>query len=155
MNCYCCSGVAFAKCCEPLLEGNKKAESAEALMRSRFTAYCLGNYQYIHDTYASEQKKALTVDALAQSATGTDWFALDAQPLTNTDDYVEFSAYFVENNKVGVLHETSQFIRENGAWRYITGTIHPDTGTIKIGRNAPCPCGSKKKFKQCCMRRLK
>ncbi|MBD3584766.1 zinc chelation protein SecC [Salinimonas sp. HHU 13199] len=152
MNCYCCSGVAFTKCCAPLVERKKSAESAEALMRSRFTAYCLGDYQYIFDTYTTAQKKDLSVESLAKSASGTKWFALNARPVAGTDSYVEFSAYYFENKKTGVLHETSQFVFENNAWRYDTGTIHPDTGTIKIGRNDHCPCGSGKKFKQCCMK---
>lgn len=155
MDCYCCSGVSFEKCCEPIIKKRASAESAEALMRSRFTAYCLGDYQYIFDTYATSQRSGLSVEALAKSAEDTRWFALKARPVSGTNNYVEFSAFYIENKKTGVLHETSQFVFENDEWRYSTGTIHSDTGMIKLGRNDACPCGNTKKYKQCCMRLIK
>ena len=63
---------------------------------------------------------------------------------------VEFTAFYFENKSMYQLHETSNFIVEDGKWRYHDGELHEDCGKIKYGRNLPCVCGSNKKFKQCC-----
>jgi hypothetical protein len=33
-------------------------------------------------------------------------------------------------------------------------SIHSVNGRLKIGRNEPCPCGSGKKYKKCCLRKV-
>ena len=154
MRCYCCSSLKYTDCCEPLIKKRQPASSAEALMRSRFSAYCLNDYEYIVATYSNAARADLSVRDIAQSAAGTQWFALNVNNTDPASQIVEFTAFFFENNKTGKLHETSEFVLENGEWRYHTGTIHPDTGSIKIGRNDLCPCLSGKKFKQCCANKL-
>ena len=47
MNCYCCSGKTFTECCEPYLSLKKDADSCEALMRSRYSAYCIADTAYL------------------------------------------------------------------------------------------------------------
>tara|TARA_A200000113_G_scaffold184280_1_gene170792 strand:+ start:1315 stop:1932 length:618 start_codon:yes stop_codon:yes gene_type:complete len=70
--------------------------------------------------------------------------------LNDNTTVVEFTAYYFENKSIYQLHETSNFIVEDGKWRYHDGELHEDCGKIKCGRNLPCVCGSNKKFKQCC-----
>ncbi len=70
--------------------------------------------------------------------------------LNDNKTVVEFTAYYFENKSMYQLHETSNFIVEDGKWRYHDGELHEDCGKIKYGRNLPCVCGSNKKFKQCC-----
>jgi SEC-C motif-containing protein len=50
------------------------------------------------------------------------------------------------------MHEKASFIKEDGQWFYVDGDIikAPQARSEKIGRNAPCPCGSGKKYKKCC-----
>ncbi|MGI9280290.1 MAG: SEC-C metal-binding domain-containing protein [Endozoicomonas sp.] len=43
-------------------------------------------------------------------------------------------------------HECSDFIKEQGRWYF----IYPGIPAKLPGRNAPCPCGSGKKYKKCC-----
>ena len=153
MNCYCCSKRPFSECCEPFISGSALPDTAEKLMRSRFSAYSTGHYRYIFDTYAQTYQQQLTVEDIAQSAAGTRWFALNVIP--NKDPRkVEFKAWYFDNKKIGLMHETSNFVVEADKWKYTDGVIHDDTGYQKIGRNEPCPCGSEKKFKQCCQRLL-
>ena len=52
-HCPCGSGKDLAKCCGPLIEGGP-APTAEALMRSRYTAFTLGNIDYVDSTHASD-----------------------------------------------------------------------------------------------------
>ncbi|WP_218352949.1 YchJ family protein [Alteromonas lipotrueiana] len=152
MRCYCCSSLSYSHCCEPILLKQQTAGSPEALMRSRFTAYCLQKYQYIVDTYSENERAGITVEDIAQSASDTRWFALNINSTDTTAQIVEFTAFYYEKSKTGILHESSTFVLENSEWRYSTGIIHDNTGMIKIGRNDPCPCLSNKKFKQCCSR---
>ncbi|MFZ8200250.1 YchJ family protein [Alteromonas portus] len=80
MRCYCCSSKPFNECCEPFIKGVKYPNSAEQLMRSRFSAYATAHYQYILETYTKEKQLALSVEELAKSAQGATWFALKVQP---------------------------------------------------------------------------
>lgn len=150
MRCFCCSSLPFSSCCEPYLSGSQKPQTAEALMRSRFSAYATQNYQYILDTYSTQKRTGLSLDNLKESAAGTHWFALAVKNDANPEDIVEFTAFYFESKQCFQLHETSRFIIENGEWRYHDGELHNDCGKVKLGRNLPCPCNSGKKFKQCC-----
>lgn len=49
--------------------------------------------------------------------------------------------------------ELKAFVRpvEMSALSERTKRLLAETGRAQIGRNSPCPCGSGKKFKRCCM----
>jgi SEC-C motif-containing protein len=49
-TCYCCSGKVFEECCRPILDGVRKASTAEELMRSRYSAYATASVEYILQT---------------------------------------------------------------------------------------------------------
>ena len=161
MLCFCCSNKPYSECCEPKHTGATIAESAQALMRSRYSAYCLSNWAYILKTYSKKQRASLSEQALEVSASGTKWLALSvfppsakAQQSSVTTEQVEFKAYYAVNHKPYLMHETSDFVMEDNEWRYTTGIMHSDSGLLKTGRNDPCFCGSGKKFKQCCLKRI-
>ena len=66
---------------------------------------------------------------------------------------VEFKAFYQDKkDNLQIHHEQSVFKKEEGAWFYVSGKIVPSSKSevISINRNAPCPCGSGKKFKKCC-----
>lgn len=150
--CYCGSKQSFSQCCQPYLSGDSLAPTPEALMRSRYSAYCIANYDYVLATYAQAQRQSLNVVELERSANGTHWLALRVHPQNDSESHqVEFSAFYIADRQLGVLHETSNFIQEGGAWRYVDGTLHSDCGAFQPGRNDECFCGSQKKFKKCCM----
>lgn len=121
-------------------------------MRSRFCAYATANYRYILETYAPEKQKTLSIDALRQSDSDSQWLKLivhNQQTEVNTAT-VEFSAYYRVEHAFYVLHELSNFNLIDSKWYYTSGEISADSGTVKPARNEPCLCGSGKKFKQCC-----
>jgi SEC-C motif-containing protein len=49
-DCPCGSGRSYAECCEPYITGKEKAPTAEALMRSRYSAYVEHEIDYIINT---------------------------------------------------------------------------------------------------------
>ena len=156
-RCYCCSIKPFSECCEPFLSRNENAGDAEKLMRSRYSAYCINNYQYILGTYGELQQKGLTSSAFEQSAGNTKWLGLQVVKHLKLDDHnatVEFIATYAEHKKLYKMHEVSSFELQKGQWRYTSGVMQKETGKIKISRNSSCPCQSGKKFKQCCMSKI-
>jgi SEC-C motif-containing protein len=77
INCYCKSDVPFDRCCQPYILGKKSAPTAESLMRSRFSAYVIGDFEYVLKTYAEKQRSKLSVTELAKHSTDTQWLSLE------------------------------------------------------------------------------
>ena len=151
-KCFCGNKFTFEQCCKPILDGEVEAINAEILMRSRFSAYVIKNYQYILQTYASTQRAKLSVSELLDSAQDTQWLAL--QVITHLPHektaQVEFKATYQVGNHYYVMHELSDFIFEGGKWFYINGITKKGAGEFAPERNSQCLCNSGKKFKKCC-----
>ncbi|MGY0645653.1 MAG: YchJ family protein, partial [Paraglaciecola chathamensis] len=75
--CFCGSELHFAQCCQPYLQGLSTPSTPEQLMRSRYSAYASGHFQYVLDTYTQSQRQTLTLDDLIQSSSETQWLRLD------------------------------------------------------------------------------
>lgn len=127
--------------------------TAEALMRSRFTAFCLQNGAYLLATWDVSTRPAL----LDFSADDTRWLRLEIVGTqrgmaADSNGRVCFNAYFTQDGKEGVMNETSRFRKIANRWVYLDGIVKPvANGSGEPGKNAACPCGSGKKFKRCCM----
>ncbi|MFC3095799.1 zinc chelation protein SecC [Alteromonas sediminis] len=150
MTCYCGSKRTFAECCGPVIQCDT-AKSPEQLMRSRYSAYCVEDYDYILNTYAHSPRASLSVLQLRESAANTQWLGL--RIVATRDHLVTFAAYFKETNTLKCLQETSLFVIENNKWRYLRGDI-AHLGTAKLSRNDSCFCGSGNKFKKCCLAKI-
>ena len=160
--CLCGSGSDYNKCCGPYIAG-LAAPTAEALMRSRYTAHCLKDTIYLSETLDS--KSRLREDFESEEVLNTDlkWVGLEILNTSegNLDDEigtVEFVAKYKADGNFGVHHERSNFQREAGRWVCVGGEINPkqDQRIVKkIGRNELCPCRSGKKYKKCCATKLK
>lgn len=120
-------------------------------MRSRYTAYVLGDDDYLLRTWHPSTRPASVDSGVGPVWTGLQVLASTGGGPDDTQGAVEFMARYRDGTRLGSLHETSRFVREEGAWLYLDGEIHPaaEAGT-KVGRNALCPCGSGRKFKRCC-----
>jgi SEC-C motif domain protein len=145
--CPCLSGRDYATCCQSLHQQLTVAENAEQLMRSRYSAFCLGLVDYLLATLHPSQHQTGEREALQQSITQTHWLGLKLLDHKQTGDLaeVEFAAFYTDD-PFGQLHERSHFVCEAGRWLYHHGDFLPP---IKPGRNEACFCGSGKKFKQC------
>jgi len=121
-SCPCRRGDEYAACCGPLLAGERPAATAEALMRSRYTAFAEGDAGYLLRSWHSSTRPArLDLD-------DTRWQFLEIVRtehggLFDQDGVVEFVAHYRTGAGRGVLHEVSRFAREDGQWRYVDGEI--------------------------------
>ncbi len=159
MQCPCQSGVNFDRCCEPIINGLRQAETAEQLMRARYTAHTQVQMDFIAKTHDPKTKKNVDLKDSRDWAESTKWMGLEIIKTNQggpDDEFgtVEFKASFETNDGLQFHHELSEFRNRDGAWFYSDST-HPTGHTVvrgdpKIGRNGPCPCGSGKKYKKCC-----
>lgn len=159
-NCPCGSGRPFAACCEPILNGVQIAETAETLMRARYTAYTRAQIEFLRDSSAPLLKRKFDEKSTREWAQGSEWHGLkilkcDKGGFSDSTGSVEFIASYRYKEQEQEHHETASFIRdEQGRWVFEDGVVaghDPIRRTEpKIGRNDPCPCGSGLKFKKCC-----
>ena len=124
-SCYCGSGNAFNVCCEPIIRGAREAETAEQLMRSRYSAYATRNANHLLRSWHSHTRPT----SLDLSQSDEQWIRLriimtSAGTAIDDNGDVEFVATYKQNGQAHKLHETSQFAREDGEWRYISGVVH-------------------------------
>ena len=150
--------LPYATCCQPYVEGKVMAPTAEALMRSRYSAFAAGALDYLVETVAPEQRHDIDRGALQAWSKESTWNGLDivetvAGGENDTTGIVEFVAHFTRNRTRESHHERAQFRKEDGRWYFVDGARpkgKPVVKTNDIGRNDPCPCGSGKKYKKCC-----
>lgn len=150
-QCPCGSKGSYAACCEPYLTAKLYPVTPEQLMRSRYTAYCLANIDYIEKTMQGRALLDFDTVGAKRWACRVSWIKLNIlNTCFDTPDrgYVEFIVTLVEGSILKRIHEKSEFIRENNRWCYIDGVIYPVSDAM-ISRSSQCPCGSQKKFKNC------
>ncbi len=157
--CPCGSQKEFADCCQPLLEGVRTADTAEVLMRSRFTAHAKKAFDYIFETTHPAGRKDDDRKGTAAWSKKLDWQRLEIRNVEkggpdDTAGTVEFVARYRKDSKAFDHHEIAEFVHEDGRWYFKEGQPPPPVQVIrqgpKIGRNDPCACGSGKKYKKCC-----
>jgi len=113
----------YEACCGRFIEGSEKPASAMELMRSRYTAYVLGDTAYLRATWA---ESTCPPDLDAADA-GTRWLGLQIMRDTRIDadhEEVEFVARYKTGGRAHRLHEASRFTRNiDGNWIYVDGQI--------------------------------
>lgn len=116
-RCPCLSGESYDACCGPLHRG-EPAPTAERLMRSRFSAFALGDAAYLlRSWHASTRPAELELDP------GLRWYRLDIDRTErggpfDREGLVAFRAYY-KGTERGELRETSRFVREGRDWYYV------------------------------------
>lgn len=120
-QCPCRSGLAYAACCSRWHKG-EPAPSAEALMRSRYTAFVRGDARYLLDSWhPSTRPPAIVFDPRQK------WLGLQiVAGETTADDAAEVE--FIARYRIGIasakrLHERSRFVREGERWLYVDGEM--------------------------------
>jgi SEC-C motif-containing protein len=120
-RCPCLSGLSYDGCCGRLHDGAAVAQTAEQLMRSRFSAFAVGRPDYLLETWHPSTRPAtLELDR------GLRWYRLDvlatrAGSPFDTTGVVEFEAFYRAASGPGSQHEISRFTREGGRWYYVDG----------------------------------
>ncbi len=157
--CPCGSGLAFEACCENFLLEKAKPPTAQALMRSRYSAYAMGAVDYLFKTSGPKVRKEFDAENTKKWSESAEWPGieiLNEQGGGEADEsaILEFIAHYSVNGTTFDHHESATFAKKNGGWIFMDGKIYgPDPVRRehpKVGRNDPCPCGSGKKHKKCC-----
>lgn len=117
-RCPCGTGLIYAECCGRLHDG-AAAATAEQLMRSRYSAFAVGDPAYLLATWHSTTRpRDLGLDP-ATRWTGLEVLATTDGGLFAADGTVRFCASYVRDGVPGAQEELSRFVREDGAWRYL------------------------------------
>jgi SEC-C motif-containing protein len=122
--CPCGSQQILEQCCLTFIEGAHSPATAEALMRSRYTAHSLIAIDYLWNTWSPEQRLRSTKEDIRTWAESCDWLRLEILHTQNggsTDDQgvVEFVATFQHQGQIHQHHEISLFKKTLGKWFYI------------------------------------
>ena len=158
-SCPCGSERKYQDCCGHYIDSSENAPTAEALMRSRYTAYTLANIDYITETHDPDTRGNHNPDEARTWAEDSEWLGLEILSAEqggpdDSEGAVEFVARYRADDAEHEHRERSVFVKRDGAWYFVGGKIlglRPvRLEGPKVGRNEPCPCGSGKKFKKCC-----
>ncbi|MDO4937724.1 MAG: YchJ family metal-binding protein [Sutterellaceae bacterium] len=120
--CPCCSGKSLDLCCARFLTGKLWPETAEELMRSRYTAYVLGNDDWLRQTWATQ-----TCPSGSLADADVKWLGLkieDRQTVDETHATVTFVARGRYRNQGAFrMREKSSFEKRDGKWLYVDGVV--------------------------------
>jgi SEC-C motif-containing protein len=120
-RCPCLSGLTYDACCGRLHAGTATAQTAEQLMRSRFSAFAVGDPEYLLATWHADTRPAtLELDPDRR------WYRLDVLATREGGPFdrtgvVEFEAFHRGPGGAGTQREVSRFVREDGRWFYLDG----------------------------------
>ncbi|MHC5796565.1 YchJ family protein [Lacisediminihabitans sp. FW035] len=120
LRCPCLSGDSFDACCAPFHRGDSWPATAERLMRSRYSAFAVGDRDYLLASWHPDfRPPTLELDPEVR------WYRLDvvgrtAGGLLDTTGTVDFRAYWrAADGTAGVQSENSRFGRAEGRWAYL------------------------------------
>jgi SEC-C motif-containing protein len=117
MNCHCGTKKPYQNCCEVYHKNGGLTETAEQLMRSRYSAFVLANGDYLMATHHKSTRPIKEKKAIVKWSKSVQWLKLEISE--STEDTVTFNAFFFDNGQADVIHEKSKFIKENNQWFYL------------------------------------
>ncbi len=124
-HCPCNIDKKYSDCCQKAHQNIDSVSSAEALMRSRYSAFVLANSKYLHKSHHSKtrpsKKDLRAIENWTKSVKWLKLEVLNSSKGTSKDAIgtVEFKAYFMENGIINNIHENSKFTLENNHWVYV------------------------------------
>jgi SEC-C motif domain protein len=157
-TCACGSGQTLAQCCLPFIQGKKKAQTAEQLLRARYTAFTTGDIDFIMETHHSETLEQVKKKEIEEWSKNSKWLGFEvleheAGAAKDEQGTVSFHCRYESDGKEHDHYELSLFQKEKGDWKFVDArNLKPEPyrrETPKVGRNDACPCGSGKKYKKC------
>ena len=158
-KCPCGSDISYAECCQPIIQNTRNADTAESLMRARYSAFVNTEIDFLYNTVSEDQQKDFNYEEATDWSKNSEWKGLEIIETIEggpEDDKgtVEFIAKFIQDKQEISHHELASFKKISGKWIFMDGIVPKPKQVIretpKIGRNELCPCGSGKKFKKCC-----
>lgn len=157
--------LLYKDCCQPYhdrilnnetdKDDGAEPDSAERLMRTRYSAFVLVKPEYIVKTTLPAQQNLLDINAIEIWAKETKWAGLEivthTPKLGKRHAQVEFKAYFNTSENLQSHHELSAFVKvadktnNDVRWYFLDPTV-----SMTVTQKQPCICGSGEKFKRCC-----
>lgn len=118
MQCPCGSTQTYSACCEPIHGGNL-ADSPEALMRARFSAFTLELPRFLEASWHPSTRPQLSL------VDNPKWVKLEVVSSWAKGDtgFVHFRAYYDAGLSLGMMEEKSDFVSEQGQWFYVQGEV--------------------------------
>jgi SEC-C motif-containing protein len=125
--CFCSSNKPFSQCCGRFLSGKQEAATPEELMRSRYCAFVVKDFEYLsrtHDVQTIHEFNISANQAWADAVTFTQLEILKAEESGNKG-LVEFIAHFTlnETGESQKHHEISKFRKQAGVWYFKEGKV--------------------------------
>ncbi|MEU6020316.1 YchJ family protein [Micromonospora sp. NPDC048871] len=117
--CPCGQGLPYGDCCGRLHRGAAQAPTAEALMRSRYAAFAVGDPDYLRHSWHSSTRPARLILDPGQRWTGLEIVGTEQGGLFDSTGTVEFRAHYRDNAGAATMTERSRFVREDGRWVYL------------------------------------
>jgi SEC-C motif-containing protein len=123
MMCPCGSKKEYDECCELYIKGIKTPPTAELLMKSRYTAYTMGEVEYIIDSHDLETRSEINREDILNWSKSANWKKLEIiktklGKVRDKKGIVEFKAFYEQEENEQIHHEKSQFIKISGKWYY-------------------------------------
>lgn len=132
MDCYCESGLEFKNCCQPFLKGDQVAPSAEALMRSRYSAFATENMDYLLQTHDPQTRQEFDLKSNQDWAQSVQFLGLEIIGASQNGNKgtVEFKARFADktSQQISIHHEISKFRHQKGIWYFRGGKMVESKG---------------------------
>jgi SEC-C motif domain protein len=158
VNCPCGSEKTYEECCGPFIEGKQVPPTAEALMRSRYTAFTKAKVDYIMSTHDPDRITEVDRKSTREWAENSEWLGFtlvskEGGGESDEEGVVEFIAQYKMRGTKVEHRERATFRKRNQRWVFVDGAelagppVRRDES--RVGRNDPCPCGSGKKYKKC------
>lgn len=120
MNCPCGNPKEYIDCCEKVHKDLKEAQTAEMLMRARYSAFVVLNIDFLYDTFHPSTRSFQIKRDIEAWAKECKWMQLEI--LKATVDTVEFKAYYMDMDlNTHVHHERSNFKQFQGSWYFVDG----------------------------------
>ena len=117
--CPCGSGRPYEDCCRPAHQGSRPAPTAERLMRSRYSAFAMGDPEYLLRTWhRSTRPASLDLDPTIRW-TGLEILGRTGGSLLESSGTVEFRAIYRAGRRTGEQRENSRFVKQDGLWFYV------------------------------------
>ncbi|HEY9265598.1 MAG TPA: YchJ family metal-binding protein [Mycobacterium sp.] len=116
--CPCGSDLRYGSCCLPLHIGERHAQTAEELMRSRYSAFVVGDTEYLWRTWHPRTRPPDVADGAVT------WSRLEiVETVAGREGDASAEVEFLAHHRAGVLHERSRFARRAGRWFYVDGDL--------------------------------
>lgn len=126
-TCPCNPQKTYKTCCAIAHENIAAVTTAQQLMRSRYSAFVMGNVNYLQRSqHSSTRISDNEANEIGKWTKTVQWLKLEILETTrglerHSEGNVHFKAFYMENGLTQIIEEDSNFIREHGYWVYVNG----------------------------------